>query len=57
MVDKSEEEIPIEEIPNYKLVDQKYFIKNKLLGKGSFALTYLATLKEDEKIVLACKMI
>ena len=27
-------------IQNYKMVDQKYFIKNYRLGKGNFAETY-----------------
>jgi len=49
--------LKVSDIPNYKLVDQKYYIKNKLLGSGSFAETYLATLKENENILLACKMI
>lgn len=44
-------------LSNYKLIDSKYFIKNKKLGKGNFAETYLATLKEDENKILACKMI
>jgi hypothetical protein len=43
--------------PNFKLVDQKYFIKNVRLGRGNFAETYLATLKSDEKVIYACKMI
>lgn len=44
-------------MPNYKLVDNKYYIKNIQLGRGNFAVTYLATLKSDEKIIYACKMI
>lgn len=42
---------------NFKLVDAKYYIKNFKLGKGNFAETYLATLKDDEKQLFACKMI
>lgn len=44
-------------IPNYKLVDKKYYIKNRILGKGNFAETYLATYVSDESRPLACKMI
>ncbi|KRX08092.1 Protein kinase-like domain [Pseudocohnilembus persalinus] len=51
------EEADIEKIQNYKLVDQKYYIKNKVLGKGNFATTYLATLKDDQSQIYACKMI
>jgi hypothetical protein len=39
--------IDITKIPDFKLVDQKYYIKNLSLGRGNFATTYLATLKED----------
>lgn len=39
------------------MVDKKYFIKNKRLGKGNFAETYLATLTEDQTKIYACKMI
>ena len=49
--------LDISKIPDFKLVDQKYFIKNYSLGKGNFANTYLATLKEDQTQMLACKMI
>ncbi|CAK82447.1 unnamed protein product (macronuclear) [Paramecium tetraurelia] len=44
-------------IPNYKMVDGKYYIKTTKLGKGNFAETHLATLKDNEKIVYACKLI
>lgn len=43
-------------VPTLKVVDGKYQIKNKILGKGSFAHTYLAiNSKTGEEI--ACKMI
>lgn len=38
-------------------MDQKYYLKNKRLGKGNFAETFLATLKDDETKIYACKMI
>lgn len=47
----------LSKIPNFKLVDSKYFIKNVRLGRGNFAVTYLSTLKSDEKVIYACKMI
>jgi len=47
----------IDKIQNFKLVDQKYYIKNHKLGKGSFAETYLAVMKDDSNQTLACKMI
>jgi len=39
------------------MVDQKYYVKNKILGTGNFAVTHLGTMKDDESILLACKMI
>jgi hypothetical protein len=46
----------VEKIPTLKIVDGRYQIKDKLLGKGSFASTYLCI---DAKTgsVIACKMV
>jgi serine/threonine protein kinase len=43
-------------LPTLKIVDSKYIVKNKLLGRGSFAQTYLAIENTTGK-QLACKMI
>jgi serine/threonine-protein kinase ULK3 len=43
-------------MPTVKIVDGKYQIKNKSLGEGSFATTYLA-FDSKNKEVIACKMI
>lgn len=39
-----------------KIVDSRYQIKDRLLGKGSFASTYLCVDTKDKKII-ACKMV
>jgi len=39
------------------MVDQKYFIKNHKLGKGSYAETWLACLKDDSQSIMAAKII
>ncbi|EGR30075.1 protein kinase domain protein [Ichthyophthirius multifiliis] len=52
-----QDKLDVSKISNYKLVDQKYYIKNHVLGRGNFAETYLATLKENENQILACKLI
>ena len=44
-------------LKNLKMVDQKYLVKDKVLGKGNFAETYLGCYKNDESHGLACKMI
>lgn len=46
----------VEKIPTLKIVDGRYQIKDQLLGKGSFAKTYLCI---DTKTghVIACKMV
>jgi hypothetical protein len=44
-------------LADFKLVDQKYIIKNYPLGRGNFATTYLAVMKADQTQLLACKMI
>jgi hypothetical protein len=38
-----------EAIPNYKLVDNKYYIKTLKLGKGNFAETYNHSLSFHNK--------
>ena len=52
---KDEEELGIEvdKIANYKLVDQKYYIKNKILDSNHFAETWLAVLKDDSSKLFA----
>jgi len=49
--------IDVSKLADFKLVDQKYIIKNLRLGTGNFATTYLAVLKADQTHLLACKMI
>jgi hypothetical protein len=46
----------IEKFATLKVVDGRYQIKDKLLGKGSFASTYICI---DNKTgnVIACKMV
>ena len=44
-------------IKNFKLIDEKIFIKSHILGQGNFAKVYLSTLKEDESQQYACKLI
>jgi serine/threonine protein kinase len=39
-----------------KIVDGKYQIKDKILGKGSFATTYLCV-DGNKGVIIACKMI
>lgn len=41
---------------NFKQV-QQYYIKNLVLGQGSFAKTFMATYIADQSQILACKMI
>jgi len=55
--DKNSLPADIDKIQNFKLVDQKYYIKNHKLGKGNFAETYLAVMKDNSDKLLACKMI
>lgn len=43
-------------LPNYKEIGE-YYIKNKVLGQGSFAKTLLATKKTDQSQIFACKTI
>ena len=54
---ESKKPLNIEEMKDFKLVDNTYIIKNHRLGKGNFAETYLAVMKEDPTKLLACKMI
>lgn len=56
-VKKNFADLDLTQVPNFKLVDSKYFIKNVRLGRGNFAVTYLSTLKSDERTIYACKMI
>ena len=37
----------ISQIKDFKLIDNTYIIKNFKLGKGNFAETYLAVMKND----------
>jgi hypothetical protein len=46
----------MEEYHTLKVVDGHYSIKDKMLGEGSFAKTYLAVDSRNGKM-LACKMI
>lgn len=46
----------MEDLPTLKVVDGHYSIKNKKLGEGSFAKTYLAVDTKNGKYI-ACKMI
>lgn len=46
----------MENLHTLKVVDGHYSIKDKMLGEGSFAKTYLAIDNKNGK-VLACKMI
>lgn len=43
-------------LSTYKIVDGKYLVKNKRIGEGSFAETYLA-IDNTNGQELACKMI
>ena len=43
MIDESQEKAnKVEQMQTVKIVDGRYQIKNKSLGEGSFATTYLA---------------
>jgi serine/threonine protein kinase len=46
----------MEEFHTLKVVDSRYSIKDKNLGEGSFAKTYLALDTQTNRII-ACKMI
>jgi serine/threonine protein kinase len=46
----------IEEMHTLKVVDGRYSIKDRKLGEGSFAKTYLAIDTKSSKVI-ACKMI
>jgi len=46
----------MEESHTLKVVDSRYSIKDKKLGEGSFAKTYLAIDTKSNKVI-ACKMI
>ncbi|KRX08664.1 Protein kinase-like domain [Pseudocohnilembus persalinus] len=48
--------LDLSRIPNYKKVHQ-YLIKNQLLGKGSFASTFMSTLERDQSQIFACKIV
>lgn len=46
----------MEEAHTLKVVDGRYSVKDKMLGMGSFATTYLA-IDTKQNRVIACKMI
>lgn len=46
----------MEELHTLKVVDGRYSIKDRMLGEGSFAKTYLAIDTKSSKVI-ACKMI
>lgn len=46
----------MEEVHTLKVVDARYSVKDKMLGAGSFAKTYLAIDTKSGKVI-ACKMI
>lgn len=46
----------MEETHTLKVVDGRYSVKDKMLGMGSFAKTYLAVDTKNNKVI-ACKMI
>ena len=46
----------MEETHTLKVVDGRYSVKDKMLGMGSFAKTYLAVDTKNNKVI-ACTMI
>jgi len=46
----------MEEAHTLKVVDGRYSVKDKMLGMGSFAKTYLAIDTKSNRVI-ACKMI